>query len=228
MSKSQSVKLKRRQQNQDHKQQINFQCSRINSRRKISKKVVHQWRSIHLRCDQCLALLTSQEFSHNQVVLHQLLELKLGNRQISDKERKILRIQKIFKVLFILRCPLSIIILTIDHTFLISLATSLKASLLHMKEMKRKESRSSLFLPRLQPPDQITLHFSDEFNNLLLSVLILMSKRRKELIQKIHLKGHQGMIVLCKQQTRMSQQHQQQKRRNQQVDQHSRQMGRHF
>ena len=228
MSKSQSVNLKRRQQNQDHKQQINFQCSRINSRRKISIKVVNLWRSTHLRCDQCLALLTSQEFSHNQVVLHQLLQLKPGNRQISDKEREILRIQKMFKVLFILRCPLSIIILTIDHTFLISLAPSLKASLLHMKEMIKKESRSSLFLPRLQLPGQITLHFSDGSNNLLLSVLILMSKRRKELIQKFHLKGHQGMIALCKQQTRISQQHPQLKRRNQQVEQHSRQMERHF
>ena len=215
MSKSQSVNLKRRQQNQDLKQQINFQCSRINSRRKISIKVVNLWRSTHLRCDQCLALLISQEFSHNQVVLHQLLQLKPGNRQISDKEREILRIQKMFKVLFILRCPLLIIILTIDHTFLISLATSLKASLLHMKEMKKKESKSSLFLPRLQPPGQITLHFSDGFNNLLSSVLILMSKRRKELIQKIHLKGHQGMIALFKQQTRISQLHPQLKRRNQ-------------
>ena len=228
MSKSQSVNLKRRQQNQDLKQQINFQCSRINSRRKISIKVVNLWRSTHLRCDQCLALLISQEFSHNQVVLHQLLQLKPGNRQISDKEREILRIQKMFKVLFILRCPLLIIILTIDHTFLISLATSLKASLLHMKEMKKKESKSSLFLPRLQPPGQITLHFSDGFNNLLLSVLILMSKRRKELIQKIHLKGHQGMIALFKQQTRISQLHPQLKRRNQLVEQHSRQMERHF
>ena len=149
MSKSQSVNLKRRQQNQDLKQQINSQCSRINSRKKISIKAVNPWRFTRLRCGQCLVLLTSQEFSRYQVVLLQRLQLKPGNRQISSKEREILRIQKMSKVLFILKCPLSIIILTIDHTFPISLALSLKASRLHMKEMIKKESRSSLFLPGL-------------------------------------------------------------------------------
>ena len=228
MSKSQSVNLKRRQQNQDLKQQINSQFSRINSRRKISIKAVNPWRFTRLRCGQCLVLLTSQEFSRYQVVLLQQLQLKLGNRQISSKEREILRIQKMSKVWDILKCPLSIIILTIDHTFPISLALNLKASQLHMKEMIKKESRSSLFLPRLQPRGQITLHFSDGSNNLLLSALIPMSKIKKGLIRKCLLKGHQGMIALCKQQIRISLQHLQLKRRNWQVEQHSRQMEKHL